>query len=178
MIGPEKPRYVEAMFTRISGRYDLLNTLMTGGMHYRWKALAADVAARGQEGPGLDIATGTVKVTVEATAPPAHVRPGTFVTVEIVRETRPRVLVLPREAVIRELQDAYVFVADAGVAKRRAVTLGLEEAGRIEALSGVQAGDQVIVAGQGGLKDGTVIKVLPETQASALPAAPPRRARG
>jgi demethylmenaquinone methyltransferase/2-methoxy-6-polyprenyl-1,4-benzoquinol methylase len=47
------------MFTRISGRYDLLNTLMTGGMHYRWKALAADVAARGQKGPGLDIATGT-----------------------------------------------------------------------------------------------------------------------
>ena len=131
-----------------------------------------------QISPVVDIATGTVKVTVEATAPPAHVRPGTFVTVEIVRETRPSVLVLPREAVIRELQDAYVFVADAGVAKRRAVTLGLEESGRIEALSGVKAGDQVIVAGQGGLKDGTVIKVLPETQASALPVTLQRRARG
>lgn len=59
MIGPEKPRYVEAMFTRISGRYDLLNTLMSGGMHHRWRALATRIAARGQEGIGLDVATGT-----------------------------------------------------------------------------------------------------------------------
>ncbi len=59
MIGPGKPRYVEAMFTRISRRYDLLNTLMTGGMHYRWKARATAIAARGQEGLGLDVATGT-----------------------------------------------------------------------------------------------------------------------
>jgi len=131
-----------------------------------------------QISPVVDVATGTVKVTVEATRPPAHVRPGTFVTVEIVRETRPSVLVVPREAVIRELQDAYVFVAQEGVARRRAVTLGLEEAGRIEALSGVKAGDEVIVAGQGGLKDGVAIKVLPVAQASGLLDASERRGRG
>ena len=35
--GRDKQRYVSEMFARISGRYDLMNTLMTGGLHLRWK---------------------------------------------------------------------------------------------------------------------------------------------
>ena len=47
------------MFARISGRYDLMNTLMTGGLHHRWKQKAARFTARGLTGTALDIATGT-----------------------------------------------------------------------------------------------------------------------
>ncbi len=121
-----------------------------------------------QISPVVDRSTGTVKVTVEALAPPAKVRPGAFVTIEIVRETRTATLLLPREAVIRELQDAFVFVARGEVAEKRVVSLGLEEGGRTEALSGVTAGERVIVAGQGGLKDGTPIKVIPAADSSSL----------
>ena len=113
-----------------------------------------------QISPVVDTATGTVKVTVEAAAPPAEVRPGAFVTIDIVRETRAKATLLPREAVIRELQDAYVFVAHDGAAVRRVVALGLEENGHIEALSGVEPGESVIVAGQGNLKDGSKVKVI------------------
>lgn len=130
-----------------------------------------------QISPVVDTATGTVKLTIEATAPPPEVRPGAFVTIDIVRETHPTALLVPRQAVIRELQDAYVFVARDGVAEKRAVSLGLEEAGVVEALSGVRHGDQVIVAGQGGLKEGTPIKVIPPAEASDLGApagGPPR----
>src|SRR5205814_1661947 len=97
-----------------------------------------------QISPVVDTATGTVKLTVEATAPPPEVRPGAFVTIDIVRETHPQAVLLPREAVIRELQDAYVFVASAGIAEKRTVSLGLEEGTRIEALSGEagRAGDR------------------------------------
>lgn len=113
-----------------------------------------------QISPVVDTATGTVKVTVEATAVPQAVRPGAFVTVDVVREAKPAALLLPREAVVRELQKAYVFVASEGVAERRAVTLGLEEDGKVEITSGVAAGEAVIVAGQGGLKDGATVTVL------------------
>ena len=113
-----------------------------------------------QISPIVDTSTGTVKITVEASQPPEGVRPGSFVTVDIVRETRDGVLLLPREAVIRELQKAHVFVADGGEARKRAVRLGLEEGDLIEALSGVEAGESVIIAGQGGLKDGTPVEVL------------------
>jgi multidrug efflux pump subunit AcrA (membrane-fusion protein) len=47
------------------------------------------------------------------------------------------------------------------VAEKRAVSLGIEEGGRIEALSGVEAGEQVVVAGHGGLRHGTPVRVVP-----------------
>jgi multidrug efflux pump subunit AcrA (membrane-fusion protein) len=84
-----------------------------------------------------------------------------------VSDTRHAATVLPREAVLRELQASHVFVAEKGVAKKRAVTLGIEEGDRVEVLGGVKAGEQVIVAGQGGLKDGSPIKVLPASVAVA-----------
>jgi membrane fusion protein, multidrug efflux system len=128
---------------------------------------APDVAFHGrirQVSPVVDPATGTVRVTVEAVAPPAQVRPGSFVTARIVRERRSDVVVLPKDAVIRELQQAHVFVArrdgETLLAARRAVTLGLEEDTRVEVLTGLEPGDELIVAGQGALKDGTAIRLL------------------
>ena len=91
-----------------------------------------------------------MKVTVEALRPfPESVRPGGFVTIDIVRETRPAALLLPRQAVLRELQSAHVFVAKNGVAEKRNVTLGLEEGDRVEVRTGLAAGERVIVAGKG-----------------------------
>ncbi|HEU4402018.1 MAG TPA: efflux RND transporter periplasmic adaptor subunit [Candidatus Polarisedimenticolia bacterium] len=131
-----------------------------------------------QISPVVDTTTGTVKVTVEAIAPPAEVRPGSFVTIDVVRETHPRALLLPREAVIRELQESYVFIVNGEKAEKRSVSLGLEEGGRIEALSGVRAGEQVIVAGQGSLKQGSAVKVVAAPEASDLSTLQDRPVRG
>jgi len=113
-----------------------------------------------QIAPVVDTATGTVKVTVEAVQPPAGVRPGAFVSIGIVREQHPAALLLPRESVIRELRAAHVFVSEDNTAVKKAVELGLEEGDLVEVLSGVAAGDQVVVAGQGALDDGQKIKTL------------------
>jgi membrane fusion protein (multidrug efflux system) len=124
-----------------------------------------------QISPVVDTATGTVKVTVAAIDPPAVVRPGGFVTIDIVRSTHANTMLLPRDAVIRELKRAHVFVVRENVAEKRNVTLGLEEKDKLEILDGVIAGELVVVAGQGGLKDGSRIKILPnesETQASRV----------
>ncbi len=115
-----------------------------------------------QISPVVDTATGTVKVTIESSDPPSTVRPGSFVTVNIVRTTREDVLLLPREAVLRELQSAHIFLAADGQAVKREIELGLEEGDFVEAVSGVEPGEQVIIAGQGGLKDGSAVKVLGE----------------
>lgn len=47
------------MFDRISSRYDLLNTVMSGGMHHLWRRRAARLATREDQGEALDVATGT-----------------------------------------------------------------------------------------------------------------------
>lgn len=112
-----------------------------------------------QISPVVDTASGTVKVTIEAVQPPPSVRPGAFVTVEVVRETRAQALIVPRAAVVRELHEAYVFVADGKVARKRPVEVGLEEGLRLQITSGVKAGERIVTSGHGALKDQSPIAV-------------------
>lgn len=57
--GADKARFVSAMFSRIARRYDLMNGLMTLGMHHAWRRVAARQTIASPEGPALDLATGT-----------------------------------------------------------------------------------------------------------------------
>ena len=50
---------VEAMFDRIAGFYDRMNSVMTAGMHHRWRERAADLADVRPGDRVLDVATGT-----------------------------------------------------------------------------------------------------------------------
>jgi demethylmenaquinone methyltransferase/2-methoxy-6-polyprenyl-1,4-benzoquinol methylase len=56
---------VRAMFDRIAGIYDLLNSVMTVGLHHHWRARAADLAAVGPGSRVLDVATGTGDLAIE-----------------------------------------------------------------------------------------------------------------
>ena len=56
--GRTKSERVRAMFARIVGRYDLMNAVMTGGMHRRWRSAAARAAAPVGQAV-LDVGTGT-----------------------------------------------------------------------------------------------------------------------
>ena len=62
--GDERRRYVALMFTRIAGRYDLMNSVMTLGMHHRWRREVVEQATRGLEGLALDVAAGTGDLTM------------------------------------------------------------------------------------------------------------------
>jgi demethylmenaquinone methyltransferase/2-methoxy-6-polyprenyl-1,4-benzoquinol methylase len=59
-----KGEMVRAMFTRIASRYDLMNSLMTGGRHHAWRQVAARETAAARPGPVLDLATGTADLAV------------------------------------------------------------------------------------------------------------------
>jgi demethylmenaquinone methyltransferase/2-methoxy-6-polyprenyl-1,4-benzoquinol methylase len=56
---------VRAMFDRIAGFYDVMNTVMTAGLHHRWRARAADLAAVPVGGSALDVACGTGDLAIE-----------------------------------------------------------------------------------------------------------------
>ena len=56
---------VRAMFDRIARVYDLMNSVMTAGLHHRWRERAADLAAIGPGGRALDVACGTGDLAVE-----------------------------------------------------------------------------------------------------------------
>jgi len=56
---------VRAMFDRIARVYDLMNSVMTVGLHHRWRERAADRAAVGPGDRVLDVATGTGDLAIE-----------------------------------------------------------------------------------------------------------------
>ena len=60
----EEPQ-VQAMFDRIAGVYDTLNSVMTAGLHHRWRARAVDLAEVGPGSRVLDVATGTGDLALE-----------------------------------------------------------------------------------------------------------------
>src|SRR4051812_49667814 len=63
--GPLPADSVRAMFDRIAGVYDLMNTVMTAGLHHRWRARAADLAHVGPGTRALDVACGTGDLAIE-----------------------------------------------------------------------------------------------------------------
>jgi len=63
--GTLEPGQVRAMFDRIAGFYDLMNSVMTGGLHHRWRSRAVDQAAVGPGSRVLDVATGTGDLALE-----------------------------------------------------------------------------------------------------------------
>jgi demethylmenaquinone methyltransferase/2-methoxy-6-polyprenyl-1,4-benzoquinol methylase len=61
--GEERARLVREMFDRIANRYELLNTLMTMGLHRVWNKKAVEAAGLRAGGRALDLACGTGSLT-------------------------------------------------------------------------------------------------------------------
>jgi len=61
----EEPQ-VRAMFDRIARVYDVMNSVMTAGLHHRWRRRAIDLAGVGPGDRVLDVATGTGDLAIEA----------------------------------------------------------------------------------------------------------------
>jgi demethylmenaquinone methyltransferase/2-methoxy-6-polyprenyl-1,4-benzoquinol methylase len=67
---------VQSMFDRIAGRYDLLNSLMTAGLHHAWRQRAADRAEVAAGDAVLDVCCGTGDLAFELASrvsPDGHV---------------------------------------------------------------------------------------------------------
>ena len=66
LTGDERAKYVQNMFTRIAGRYDLMNRLMTGGQDIRWRKRVIELARMNEHASLLDLGTGTGDLAREA----------------------------------------------------------------------------------------------------------------
>jgi demethylmenaquinone methyltransferase/2-methoxy-6-polyprenyl-1,4-benzoquinol methylase len=66
LSGADRARFVQEMFGRIAGRYDLMNRLMTGGQDVRWRRLVIELARLPAGGRLLDLGTGTGDLAFEA----------------------------------------------------------------------------------------------------------------
>lgn len=87
---------------------------------------------------------------------------GMFCRIKIIASRLENRIVLAQDALVQEEGANYVFVVEDHAARKRKVTLGVREDSRIEVLEGLQEGEQVIVFGQQGLKDGSSVEIVKE----------------
>jgi membrane fusion protein (multidrug efflux system) len=94
---------------------------------------------------------------------PANLLAGMFARVGVILESAPSALVVPVNAVLKSPKgESVVMVAQDGKAVRAKVKLGIVQGDRVQIVEGLQAGQQVIWAGNEGLKDGASIQVAGE----------------
>lgn len=110
--------------------------------------------------PAVDGTNGTFKVTLELPNPDGTLRPGAFAQVRLRTGDVSGALLIPRRGVITQDGESFVFVARGDSAVKVPVTVGAEEGERAQVVKGLAAGDSVVTVGQGGLKQGSKIRVV------------------
>ena len=120
--------------------------------------------------PAVDPATSTVKVTLHVNAAGARARVGTFVRANITTDVHRGTVAIPRKALVPEAGVTYVFLAEADTVRKVPVTTGYSDESYVEIVSGVESGTRVVSVGQGGLREGSKIKLLDAAGAEGTPA--------
>jgi HlyD family secretion protein len=110
--------------------------------------------------PTADSQSHTFAVQVTPMDEDHLLRSGMYANVSLLIEEKQETLLVPRAALTEVAgQETIYVVNDDNTAEQRAVTTGLEEDGRVEILSGLTAGEQVVIAGQTSLQDGSQVEV-------------------
>ncbi|MCI0651800.1 MAG: efflux RND transporter periplasmic adaptor subunit [Planctomycetes bacterium] len=102
--------------------------------------------------------TRTMAAEIDLDNRDAALRPGMFGHVVIELEARPDALVLPASALVTEKKKAFVFVVQEGVARKKAIKIGLDDGRELEVLDGLEADDDVVVAGKSLIGDGDPVR--------------------
>ncbi len=106
--------------------------------------------------PVVDPRSGTAKVTVSI-PDTKGLRPGAFLSVEIVTEKNADATLLPRKALVYDNDQSFAFKVEHERAVRTKVEPTISGPDYVQA-PGFAPGDNVVVAGQVGLKDGALVK--------------------
>jgi demethylmenaquinone methyltransferase / 2-methoxy-6-polyprenyl-1,4-benzoquinol methylase len=135
---------VKAMFDRIARVYDRMNSVMTAGMHHRWRERAADLARVGPGSTALDVATGTGDLAIELARRGAEVTGSDFAPamLEIARAKAPGLTFEEGDALELAHPDGSFDAATVGFGARNFADLdrGLAEMARV-----VKPGGRVVV---------------------------------
>jgi demethylmenaquinone methyltransferase/2-methoxy-6-polyprenyl-1,4-benzoquinol methylase len=126
---------VRAMFDRIARVYDRMNSVMTAGMHHRWRERAADLARVGPGRSALDVATGTGDLAIELAGRGAEVTGMDFAPamLELARRKAPGLRFEEGDALELAYADSSFDAVTVGFGARNFADLdrGLEELARV-----------------------------------------------
>jgi RND family efflux transporter MFP subunit len=108
--------------------------------------------------PSADPKSRTFQVKVRPTASDGKLKAGMFAQVRIVTSEKASALLVPKEALVTKAGQTSVFVLKGETVESRQVKTGMVSGSAVEVLSGVAAGEEVVVAGGADLRDGAKVK--------------------
>lgn len=113
--------------------------------------------------PGIDPGTRSVKIRAIIENPDARLRPGMFAQVSTVLPKRQGLLTLPQTAITYNPYGDAVFVVENDDGRlqvqRRQIKTGEVREGRVEVVTGLELGEQVVSAGHVKLRNGQQVKL-------------------
>lgn len=117
--------------------------------------------------PQLDAPTRTALVKARIPNPGHKLKGGMFANLALTLRLRDSAIVVPEPALVSNGDEVTVFIVDEkGSAQVRPVKIGLRLAGKAEVLSGIQAGEKVVVEGVQKLFPGASVKSAPAEAAA------------
>jgi RND family efflux transporter MFP subunit len=109
--------------------------------------------------PAIDARTQSFYARVRAENGDGELKPGMYARADVTVDEAANAVLLPKEALVREDSATYAYLIKDGTARRVEVRLGLDDGYTVQVLSGVEAGDTVVVKGQAYLNDGIAIEI-------------------
>lgn len=112
--------------------------------------------------PVVSPGTRSIEATIRISEGDIALQHGERVTTWIAVAGKPRTLVTPLNGIAYRNQKPYIFVVnpEKGVVEQRPVELGITGINKREILTGVKAGESIVVEGQNSLVDGTPVKIV------------------
>ncbi len=108
--------------------------------------------------PMIGRSSGSFEARVELKNPGGW-RPGGSVIAEVVVERHEQAVVVPEESVVLRPEGEVVYLVADGKALERAVQTGVHVDGRLEIVSGLEAGESIAVDGASFLTDGAAVRI-------------------
>ncbi|MBK1869064.1 efflux RND transporter periplasmic adaptor subunit [Aestuariivirga sp. YIM B02566] len=115
--------------------------------------------------PAIDVNGRAVRVKATLANQDGKLRPGLLARITVKGQPRTAVTI-PESALVSRGEDFLVFKTDNGKAKETKVLAGRRENGFVEILDGIEVGQQVVIAGQSRLRDGSDVEIVPPATAA------------
>ncbi|AVX19594.1 RND family efflux transporter, MFP subunit [Carboxydocella sporoproducens DSM 16521] len=109
--------------------------------------------------PAADPRSKSYLTRIEINNADETVKGGMVAEVTLAAQEKDKALLIPKAAIVEKLGARYVYVVTGNKVDEVKIETGLSDAEKVEVLSGIKAGQKVVIAGQNLLADGTEVQI-------------------
>jgi RND family efflux transporter MFP subunit len=112
--------------------------------------------------PIVDRETQTCDIEITTSNPDYKLKPGMFARIELTTSEHKNVPLIPIEAMVKEIDETFVYVIVDGKAVKKKIETGITDGVKIQVVSGLNSGDEFIMAGKYSIRDGMDVTLAGE----------------